>query len=329
MAGSFGAASLILVVGLLWITQRPDDLRFIGPTATPTFDYTGWQSYRHPELGFKVKYPKSWHSQTMPNDLSRYVDRGVFISNVLHTFKHPVIPGGVTSAWDFTQLPSDAVVVEFHQTIPRLFFSQRQKRDEATTFPLAVSVVNSERTLRVDGILQRLQRSVVIPGDHNYDLRVYTGKAASTADERIAEQIVASIEFDWVVGPAGHCDETSPPVEVSIRAPLEGEHYGARVPLTIITSCVDATFRVSVDGVPYEIVPWSGDVLAARDLSKPAASDEDAEVTASDVYALIQLDPGVHSISVTQGSRGSGLPRIRETSVRFIVYDRTSPSPDR
>jgi hypothetical protein len=100
------AAVVIAVVFIAVISGRHDSIILTQDDELVT--------YRDPERGWTLQYPKGWHVQRNYEDGFEYQARAVLVSNWKHQFRHPDLgPSSFTSAWDLDGFPVDAIIVEF------------------------------------------------------------------------------------------------------------------------------------------------------------------------------------------------------------------------
>ena len=181
------------VISLAVITRESTPASFVVPGGSD------WTTYHDATRGWSMGYPAAWHLQ--PFDMRERVSvQGALVSNINHTFTHPKIPRGYTTAWDFRDLPSDVVVIQFQHFIGGVQAGGKGRIPD-TKFPLSLTRAIKPSRPGIDeyGVPLAEFLPVTVKGDSGYEVMVWFGEAASQADKAIAERIVESITFQTSV----------------------------------------------------------------------------------------------------------------------------------
>ena len=147
----------------------------------------GWTSFRHPEQPWSWLHPEGWAIQTFDH-AGLATHEGVVLTNVRHRFRHPHIPDGATSVWDFTGVPGHAVVIEMSQTI-------RLMGNCARTTDTPLHLAAAERVRGAHGSPPRRFLSICIRGQSGFGLHVWLGEEATAADREAVGRVVRSLRF--------------------------------------------------------------------------------------------------------------------------------------
>jgi hypothetical protein len=114
------------------------------------------------------------------------------VSNTDHRFEYPELPEGQsTSAWDFTHVPSDAVVMEFSQITGGIEFECRR----TTPTPLSLDDAQKNRGKPRYGAAPGVVRRVCTTGTLGFALHVCFGADATETEKSAARAIVSSIQL--------------------------------------------------------------------------------------------------------------------------------------
>ena len=114
-------------------------------------------------------------------------------------------------------------------------------------------------------------------------------------------------------------------VRVVVTSPKEGEKVSSLVHFRIrkvLPAGCDATFYVSVDGVPYQ---FTGELVkddAARETTKLRKGfGRFACISTTSVHGVLDVAPGAHTLRVSddQCSMGSEVPRTVPVEIDFYV----------
>lgn len=183
--GAIGATVGVFLTGLGWAGLEVRRQQ----AATPA-DTWEWRTYRDPELGWSMAYPPGWHLQTFDEQFLGPTFRGALVANVDFQFRHPDLgQGRHTSAWDMRELPSHAMVVEFH-AVARYGLPTDAP---GAQFPLSLDDARPVRDRPAYGAPQ--PRLFLPLGETGYAVFAWFGPDASEPDRQIAHRIVASIRF--------------------------------------------------------------------------------------------------------------------------------------
>ena len=149
-----------------------------------------WRTFARSDFALTVHFPGSWRPQAFDDEV-HYRFYGVLISNPGIKLAHPDLGSELTTAWDMTELPPDAVVVEVSHTL-----GPDNPPERSTDFPVSL-----EDAQRVDvrdnyGAPQpRLWIPLKVAGGHAYEVSVWIGEDAAASDRAIAERIVESVKL--------------------------------------------------------------------------------------------------------------------------------------
>jgi hypothetical protein len=147
-----------------------------------------WAHWQDDRTGVAGRYPAAWHRESFDDNLGLATHTGMVFSNVPHHFEYPDLPEGrSTSAWDYEDLPDDAVVVEVSKTVR---FDLTCKR---TTLPLSLSDGNLSRDKPAYGAPPRLFIPGCIEGRNGIGVHVLVFPDASPRDVRAVRTFVGSI----------------------------------------------------------------------------------------------------------------------------------------
>jgi hypothetical protein len=182
-------AAALLVVRPLLTSEHARRLDISAPSDSTNV-------YRDSRFGFSLRYPEGWRVQPFATGM-RVTYAGVLVTNIPHTFTHPSVPDGATSAWDFRGVPDHVVVVELQHRAGGPLTPPSSRPD--TQFPLsldsAITSPTEPQGVPRYGAPESLYVPVTVEGDSDYLLRVWFGSRASERDKQIAREIVASIAF--------------------------------------------------------------------------------------------------------------------------------------
>lgn len=202
-----GLAMILLLlpggIGLTWraLSTHSPEQRTVGepppgniaPSQVPSTHE--WRTYSDTELRLSLEYPESWFIQQF-EDSCRIVQRGVLVSNVEHTFRHPEIRSSCTSAWDMRGVPPGLLVIEVRHFEGGPSPTLASTPD--TKFPLSLDDADVLTTPASDafGAPQPFfDLRFQVSRDNRYDLRVWIGSEVSSEDRQAAERIVRSVAF--------------------------------------------------------------------------------------------------------------------------------------
>jgi hypothetical protein len=154
-------------------------------TGSPAHTWTTWID---PRTGVAGRYPADWHLQSFDDNLGLATHTGMVFSNVAHHFEYPDLPEGrATSAWDYEDLPDDAVVIEVSQTVRLSILCKR------TTLPLSLDDGQLSRDRPSYGAPPRLFIPACIEGRNGIGVHVLFFPETSARDRLAARTFVESI----------------------------------------------------------------------------------------------------------------------------------------
>ena len=116
-----------------------------------------------------------------------------------------------------------------------------------------------------------------------------------------------------------------PKVRVVVASPKKGEKASSPVHFRIrkvLPAGCDATFYVTVDGVPYQFTGGRVENDAARETTKLRKGlGRFACISTTSFHGLLDVAPGVHTLRVSddQCSMGSEVPRTVPVEIDFYV----------
>lgn len=174
------------------------------PLITGPSQRAGWRMFREPKHGWTVEFPASWHAQriaevgphSVPYTSSQY---GILISNIHHRFRKE--GPGWTPNFDTRGLTRSLVLVQIQWSYSGGFVVT-----PCTDTPLPLSLRKVHRSTTQTGANGTSQYHRYLPfnqrGEELYSVNATIGSQASSADQAILEQIVASVSFKDVPAPS-------------------------------------------------------------------------------------------------------------------------------
>jgi hypothetical protein len=141
-----------------------------------------------PGLGAAFGHPASWHVQYVEESIGNAGMVAGVVSNLDRDLHHPEQgPGTSTSAWDLSDLPSDAVVISIEDV--EVLVSPPGPDDE---FPVSLADATPLGSTQFSSDADGMWLEFTLNG-HHMGARVYFGSGSSADDQQIADRIVASI----------------------------------------------------------------------------------------------------------------------------------------
>lgn len=275
------AASMVAIVAITATIVLVPRLR----STTPPFNthpgsVLSTELYRDSILGWSLRYPASWRLQPFYIQ-SRISVRGLLLTNIDHTFTHPIIRKGLTTTWDFRGLPSDLVAVQFEHSVGGPAVPSSLGPD--TQFPLSLGKASVAHDALSDGSPQMLTIPVVtVAGDSGYRVAVWFGPSASEEARAAAYRIVASIAFDGTI--SGRLLGTA----ISPGIPLPGSvMFEGPIDYTVDVGD-DGRYSIRVPAGTYTIVGQSPKSSGGEGIcrAKGSVTVRGGQTVRADVYCL-------------------------------------------
>jgi hypothetical protein len=134
--------------------------------------------------GLRLDVPKEWSVHRLGVYCHGRIGPGLLITNLKdQTLQHPQAPGECTNAWGIDKLPENFILID----ISRFNAHPLAKtRPQTQRFPIHESDLR-QTTIR------RLRAFNFWEGNHNFDLRIWTGKNIASSDRTKLRKLVESI----------------------------------------------------------------------------------------------------------------------------------------
>jgi hypothetical protein len=133
---------------------------------------------------------------TFANEVGLATHTGFIASSVDHTFRYPNLGGGeATSAWEMTDVPSDAVVVEISRVdrLPVACHSEDGNMS-ITKFPLSLDRLEFIATGPQHGAPPRGYLGVCLEDGKHFGVHAWFFPQASERDRELAAELISSLE---------------------------------------------------------------------------------------------------------------------------------------
>jgi hypothetical protein len=149
-----------------------------------------WRTFAKSDFALTVDFPGTWRPQAFDDEV-HYRFYGVLISNAGIKLAHPDLGPELTTGWDMTELPPDAVVVQVSHTL-----GPGNPPERSTDFPVSLDDARRVEVRDNYGAPQpRLWIPLKVAGGYAYQISVWIGEDAVSSDRAIAERIVESVKL--------------------------------------------------------------------------------------------------------------------------------------
>lgn len=151
-------------------------------------------THHDPRLDISVRVPEGWHTQSFDDRVGFATHTGFIVSNVPHHFRHPL--GEATSAWDMSELPANAVVVDVSRVVAGLDVgpcNAERGGVSATDFPISLDRFRTITGASRFGGPPRRYLRVCLEDGSDFGVHAWLFPQASERDRNLAAELISSI----------------------------------------------------------------------------------------------------------------------------------------
>lgn len=152
-------------------------------------------THHDPRLDVSARIPEGWHIQSFYDRVGFARHTGFVVSNIPHHFRHP--RGEATSAWDMSDLPPHAVVIDVSRIVAGLApvaCNAERGGVSATDFPLSLDRFRTITGATRYGDPPRRYLRVCLEDGSDFGVHVWFLPQASEHDRDLAAELISSIE---------------------------------------------------------------------------------------------------------------------------------------